>query len=650
MLQGLLALVGLWMMGYWFGFKQKMYVSKKEVTSESVSSSPSLSRVEKKDLTMSDTANADNTKHNVSEITHESKQVQVDLTHPAPSIPSPSIPPISPISSSPALPSSTPPPCTTDVPYSSPEILAREERRRKRDERRAARAHNPQPEVAYKSPTEYLEDRCQLNIHTYHPYDRKKKCLVLDIDYTIFDHKSDFDLALEFKRPYLHEFLKICGAYYNIVIWSATAYFHIQTKMEKLQLFNHPDFQICFVLSKDHMIPHGFSIKRKTYFQDIKPLSLLWMKFPDIFTPENTIHIDDVEENFVLNPSNGLRIEPFREALLFRQTDRELFYLAQYLTIIADMPSFSSLNHNKWKDYIINTLWNLQTVLSLPIFTTPDPPTSHLLEHHHQSLIIKQKIKERAKEHEREERVNRHIEEEKRKALALSDANAALEELEKSNNMNINNNANNSNNTTANNNSNNTFYNNKKEATEDELMKLAKEAMERKTNNKNNSSLSPPRSPSIKTPPRSPSSVRNSPKRSPSSPSVPSSLSPSPSLSLSHSPSTPSMSFNSLSPSPLKSPARKNSNGNQFLAIPSSFQNFPTAQPSLSLAPSPPRERRIITKIEENNDNNTNNRENLVRGIRLEIINNNNHHSSLSSPSDFLSFPLPISPIAHAAN
>lgn len=91
--------------------------------------------------------------------------------------------------------------------------------------------------------------------------------------------------------------------------------------MEKLQLFNHPDFQICFgisshlynithyyclltyllscyyiyvfflVLSKDHMIPHGFSIKRKTYFQDIKPLSLLWMKYPEVFTPDNTIHV-----------------------------------------------------------------------------------------------------------------------------------------------------------------------------------------------------------------------------------------------------------------------------------------------------------------------------------------------------------------------
>lgn len=44
-----------------------------------------------------------------------------------------------------------------------------------------------------------------------------RRCLVLDIDYTLFDHhwyevvkeefKSDTSIIPEFKRPYLHEFL-----------------------------------------------------------------------------------------------------------------------------------------------------------------------------------------------------------------------------------------------------------------------------------------------------------------------------------------------------------------------------------------------------------------------------------------------------------
>ena len=34
-----------------------------------------------------------------------------------------------------------------------------------------------------------------------------KKLLVLDIDYTLFDHRSPAETALELMRPFLHEFL-----------------------------------------------------------------------------------------------------------------------------------------------------------------------------------------------------------------------------------------------------------------------------------------------------------------------------------------------------------------------------------------------------------------------------------------------------------
>lgn len=81
---------------------------------------------------------------------------------------------------------------------------------------------------------------------------------------------------------------------------------HISTKMEKLQLLNHPDFKISMgmvicvgetsanpvpiVLSKEFMIPHAFPGKRRTHIQDIKPLSVLWQKF-EAYTPANTIHV-----------------------------------------------------------------------------------------------------------------------------------------------------------------------------------------------------------------------------------------------------------------------------------------------------------------------------------------------------------------------
>lgn len=34
-----------------------------------------------------------------------------------------------------------------------------------------------------------------------------KKLLVLDIDYTLFDHRSTAQTGAELMRPYLHEFL-----------------------------------------------------------------------------------------------------------------------------------------------------------------------------------------------------------------------------------------------------------------------------------------------------------------------------------------------------------------------------------------------------------------------------------------------------------
>jgi ubiquitin-like domain-containing CTD phosphatase 1 len=49
-----------------------------------------------------------------------------------------------------------------------------------------------------------------------------KKCLVLDIDYTLFDLNSSAEHPDELARPYLHEFLTACYEFYDIIIWSAT--------------------------------------------------------------------------------------------------------------------------------------------------------------------------------------------------------------------------------------------------------------------------------------------------------------------------------------------------------------------------------------------------------------------------------------------
>mmetsp|Transcript_23572 Transcript_23572/g.56358 ORF Transcript_23572/g.56358 Transcript_23572/m.56358 type:complete len:287 (+) Transcript_23572:84-944(+) len=47
-----------------------------------------------------------------------------------------------------------------------------------------------------------------------------KKCLVLDIDYTLFDLGSAAERAEELARPYLHEFLSATYQHYDLIIWS----------------------------------------------------------------------------------------------------------------------------------------------------------------------------------------------------------------------------------------------------------------------------------------------------------------------------------------------------------------------------------------------------------------------------------------------
>ena len=63
--------------------------------------------------------------------------------------------------------------------------------------------------------------------HTTTPNQQKqrpgKKCLVLDIDYTLFDLGSSAERADELARPHLHAFLAACYEHYDILIWSATS-------------------------------------------------------------------------------------------------------------------------------------------------------------------------------------------------------------------------------------------------------------------------------------------------------------------------------------------------------------------------------------------------------------------------------------------
>lgn len=206
-------------------------------------------------------------------------------------------------------------------------------------------------EVAIENRSEYLQ-KVEKRVKEYevkilNDMRPGKKLLVLDIDYTLFDHRSTAETGAELMRPFLHEFLTSAYKNYDIVIWSATSMKWIEEKMKLLGVSTHPDYKITFYLDSLAMI----TIETQKYgVIEVKPLGVIWGKYKH-YTQQNTIMFDDLRRNFLMNPQNGLKIRAFRQAHQNRATDRELLRLASYLEDIAQMSDISTLNHSKWEHY-----------------------------------------------------------------------------------------------------------------------------------------------------------------------------------------------------------------------------------------------------------------------------------------------------------
>jgi len=194
-----------------------------------------------------------------------------------------------------------------------------------------------------------LERRVRnIKVDVKNPLREGKRLLVLDIDYTLFDHRSVADTGSQLMRPYLHEFLTSAYRDYDIVIWSATSMRWIDEKMKLLGVTKHSDYKIAFHLDNLAMI----TVHTDHYgVTECKPLGVIWGKFPDT-SPANTIMFDDVRHNFLMNKQSGLRIRPFRQAHQNRDKDVELLLLARYLRSIARLDDFATLKHRDWEKYL----------------------------------------------------------------------------------------------------------------------------------------------------------------------------------------------------------------------------------------------------------------------------------------------------------
>lgn len=160
---------------------------------------------------------------------------------------------------------------------------------------------------------------------------------------------NDFNIL---KRPGTDAMLKACWPHYDIVIWSQTGWRWIEAKLTELGLVTNPTYCINFIISENSMFrivsENSSGEKRK---HAVKPLELIWRKFPNYYSASNTIHIDDLRSNFALNPGEGLLIKAFRKAPQNRD-DKELFLLTKYLMMLTKEDDFKKLDHSKWKDYI----------------------------------------------------------------------------------------------------------------------------------------------------------------------------------------------------------------------------------------------------------------------------------------------------------
>jgi len=178
-----------------------------------------------------------------------------------------------------------------------------------------------------------------------------KKLLVLDVDYTLFDHRSPAENAAQLARPHLHEFLERAYRHYDIAIWSATSMRWVALKMQELGCLSEPGrFRLLALYDHGAMI----TVTAEQYgVIDVKPLGVLWAHFEQ-YGPHNTIMFDDLSRNFLMNPQTGLKIRPCRGMTVAanREADHELRALAEYLELIAPLDDFRSLDHRRWEQYV----------------------------------------------------------------------------------------------------------------------------------------------------------------------------------------------------------------------------------------------------------------------------------------------------------
>lgn len=190
--------------------------------------------------------------------------------------------------------------------------------------------------------------------------DLRTRTYMLNIDDIVEPQGSGIKTYLwGITRPYLYEFLKFCFSYFEVVaIWSAGVPKYV-------------DAIVNFIF-KDLPSPHlVFSRNRCIKYSDTltKPLQemITFFNKENInggMTLENTVLIDDRDDNFLFNPDNGILILPYSplfDIVSMRENDICLLQLKYWFQqdLVIRSSSLQSLN----KDYIFLNKININDLL-----------------------------------------------------------------------------------------------------------------------------------------------------------------------------------------------------------------------------------------------------------------------------------------------
>mmetsp|Transcript_7873 Transcript_7873/g.12516 ORF Transcript_7873/g.12516 Transcript_7873/m.12516 type:complete len:439 (+) Transcript_7873:446-1762(+) len=216
-----------------------------------------------------------------------------------------------------------------------------------------------------------------------------KPLLVLDLDHTLLDFssktlrdngasamdigQSDDAVANQLKRPYMDEFLTWTYKYYDLVVWSQTSWRWLEVKLTELGMLTHPGYKFCFVLDKTSMFQIVSTNRSgKQFTHHVKPLQIIWSKFPRYWNESNTVHLDDLSRNFALNLGNGLKCTAYYRKKRKKRSgsgstssssstnnganDKELLGLGRFLELVATTEevcdNFDRVDFQYWQDYV----------------------------------------------------------------------------------------------------------------------------------------------------------------------------------------------------------------------------------------------------------------------------------------------------------